>query len=460
MQSVQRMRKPGAQRALFAVIMAIITATVLAALSPFALGGATVSHASPMQAGKAKTASGAPLTGLSNAYADGGSLFVSASSAASLSVGPLFPASLGCTLKSGSATSTAAALDFNTGGQGGAVTDQVTNAVSTSRVTVTASATLHTLTLLNGHITSGTITAKTQSSATTTSATSQNLTTFASLLIAGQPVATSPNQRVSLPGGIGYVIVNEQSGYTTATTTRLSVNALHVYLTQATSGLPAGAQIIVGHAQSQFTRTIAPGLVGASSYGLYARGNASSPSAISGPYAWEIISCAGGHGAVTLASASLANALTLGAISDVATGQIATSGATAQATSTIQTTRLGTTDVALLGVDSITASATASFTTAAGAQVRGAVTLTDGSLLSGVLPSVLPTHPAPNTRVALPLLGYVLLNDQSPVVNAPKASIRVIAIAIFVTVPNNLLGLPVGSEIYLGVASASAAISG
>ncbi len=404
------------------------------------------------------------IKGVSNAYADGGSLTLGAGSSSSSSVGALYPATVGCSLSSAQQTSSGASLGLNGGGQGGAVTDTVSASAYTSSVTVTSSSTVNAVNLLGGVITANTIVVKTHSSATTTTAgVSVDQTTFTNLKVNGQSVNPTPNQTISL-AGIGTVVLDERIGLVnTFNNTSLTVNGIDVHITTPILGLPVGTQLIVGHAMSQFTRTAASGLVGARSYGLHSTGVSGSLSALSGPYAFEVIGCYGGHGAVSLGATSLASILSLGAMTDSAMGQIFPSyyphpGATSEATSTINSLGLGTVGTTLLNTGTINVQANASYVSSSNHSTSGSVTLTNGSILSGLLPSPLPTNPGPNTQLSIPLLGTVTLNEQVVANTSNSVSIRVTAIDIAVTVPLNLLGLPVGAHIYIGVAGAYASI--
>ncbi|MBA2388867.1 MAG: hypothetical protein H0V67_01315 [Geodermatophilaceae bacterium] len=59
--------------------------------------------------------------------------------------------------------------------------------------------------------------------------------------------------------------------------------------------------------------------------------------------------------------------------------------------------------------------------------------------------------PAPNTRMTLPGVGYVVLNEQTAKINASSASLRVNAIRAVVTTPN-LLGFDVGTTVVVSQA--------
>lgn len=73
------------------------------------------------------------------------------------------------------------------------------------------------------------------------------------LVVLGQGVAAAPNQRVPL-GDWGYVVTLEQSaGSAVASGTRsasAALTGLHVVLTADHGGLPAGSEILVGHAEA------------------------------------------------------------------------------------------------------------------------------------------------------------------------------------------------------------------
>jgi hypothetical protein len=66
------------------------------------------------------------------------------------------------------------------------------------------------------------------------------------------------------------------------------------------------------------------------------------------------------------------------------------------------------------------------------------------------------SSPAPNSRVNLPGIGYVVINEQYGSSSASGASETVIAFDIYIT-QSNLLGLPKGARIVIGVATARTA---
>lgn len=60
----------------------------------------------------------------------------------------------------------------------------------------------------------------------------------------------------------------------------------------------------------------------------------------------------------------------------------------------------------------------------------------------------------PNTRILLPLIGSVTLNEQRPSVTGNSADMRVAAIHVRVTNALNPLGIPAGTNIFVAVATA------
>jgi len=67
-------------------------------------------------------------------------------------------------------------------------------------------------------------------------------------------------------------------------------------------------------------------------------------------------------------------------------------------------------------------------------------------------------QPAPNTRIDLPGIGYVILNETTQKLTATSADQVVNLIHVFVTVPSNTLGLSTGTTIVVGHADAGLSI--
>lgn len=138
----------------------------------------------------------------------------------------------------------------------GAVDDPTSSSQSTSE--------LENVSVLNGLITADNVTAIASSYRNAAGAASDAAGSgFVNLVVAGTAVTTdlAPNTRVDLPG-VGYAILNEQSGTGDGVTTSgIAVNMLHVVLQTLTGGgctilgclpgvLTTTGEIIVGSAKS------------------------------------------------------------------------------------------------------------------------------------------------------------------------------------------------------------------
>ena len=121
------------------------------------------------------------------------------------------------------------------------------------RARATTAATIRGASLFGGEITVGTISARALAHASPTGAgATLSGSALARLVILGQAVQASPNERVAL-GDWGYAVLLEQAiagaarghlGHTA------SVSGLHVHLTAEHGGLPAGTDIFLGYAEA------------------------------------------------------------------------------------------------------------------------------------------------------------------------------------------------------------------
>ena len=134
----------------------------------------------------------------------------------------------------------------------GAITvESRTQAVSETRAF--ARAEVHNVSVLGGEIRADTLIAQVGARAVPDAAGGQlsdSLVTNVEVL--GQPVAVAPNSRVAL-GDWGYVVVLEQAVVSDdgdPKAYRGFVVGLHVHLTKAHAGLPAGSELLVGYAES------------------------------------------------------------------------------------------------------------------------------------------------------------------------------------------------------------------
>ena len=106
------------------------------------------------------------------------------------------------------------------------------------------------LSLFNGEITADSAAGRAKAAAAGANVTGSSVS---NLVIGGQPATPAPNLRFQL-GDWGYAVTLEQTvSFTTAADTRdanAAVTALRVVLTADHGGLPAGSQILVGHAEA------------------------------------------------------------------------------------------------------------------------------------------------------------------------------------------------------------------
>lgn len=424
-----------------AILASLLLVLSMAALST---GSARASHVVPNASGN--------LPGVVGGYAYAGYLKVPAGSSVA-TVGPLFPAPLGCNITNKTVTATAASMHLGMFVTSGSLTDTVTSTHTPTTADVHANSTVQSANILTGLITADVVTADAFSHATATAATSHGGATFVNLQVLGLPITgtIAPNTTIKLPG-LGSVVLNEQTGpVNSANHTHMSVNAIDVNITlKNTLGLPVGTHIIIAHADSNFTRTTVLAVVSAKAYGLLGVAKVGPAFVKSGPWALATIGCTGGNKTVSVTSVTLAGVGSTGTITDKAFGQITASGPTANSSSNVQSVNLlsGT-----ITADLITTTAQAAFTNG-----TGSASATTTLLHVKVLGTTLSANPAPNTKITLPGLGYVIVNEQKTTVTSTDAKATVNALNIVVTTSNSF-GLPVGTHIIVAHSDASATIA-
>lgn len=233
--------------------------------------------------------------------------------------------------------------------------------------------------------------------------------------------------------------------------TAISVNAIDVYSTTSNSlDLPIGARLIIGHAQTAFSRTAVPGQLLGLAFGLEVIGVGGNLSAKSGPWALARLVCTGGSSTVSVASVSVPGIITSGTIQDQVAGQIGISASTSSAQSSVQSVSALS---GLITADAITTDATATVTSSG--SVSGSTTLVNAVIAGNAISA----HPGRNTRINIAGLGYVILNEQSSSTTATSARINVIAIDVHVTT-SNAFGLPVGARIIIARSEAGVQLFG
>jgi hypothetical protein len=309
------------------------------------------------------------------------------------------------------------------------------------------------LSLFGGLIQASAMQAEANINATaTTLTTSPAGTFFVKLKINGTAMPSSPPANTVVPvPGIGTVTLNQvtQTG-DGKTSSGLSVTLLALNVSVANNfGLPVGATVTIGQAVVGYSRNQAHEVVAGNAYAIDTNAVAVSALPGIGPLAAVIShSCSGTPGKATNSTA----AVSLGPITAGAGNTSLVSEVTSPTTSISQATAT-LTGISLLGLisaDNIVSEATE--TTNKTAITASTAGTQFGSLSVGGVP--LPLNVPPNTNIPLPLLGYVLVNEQIAPVAGHAGPLTVNGLHIYITTPN-VMNLPVGTEIIVAHAVAS-----
>ena len=344
----------------------------------------------------------------------------------------------------------------------GLLTVDATTATSYATRTATRaenqeSATIAGLSLLGGLITADGITAEATIRVTDSELeASPGGSSFTNLVIAGQKIDPGVKHNTVIPlAGIGNITLFgvTKSGKTNSNET-LSVNMLSLTVTQTnTLNLPVGATLSIGSVTAGYTR--AQPTVSVSGMGAVADVNLAGGDVLLTDLGSlgdaSIGACTGTNGKTltkTVAAVNGGGLVTLAGGTATAFG-----GPTDKKTNVAQTTAT-VTGVSLLGglitAGNLTAAATE---TAVNKTVTAsAAGSTFGNLVIAGVP--VPLSVPANTVVPLPLLGQVVVNEQTVPVNGHGTTV-VNGLHITVNVANGL-GVPVGTDIILAHATAEA----
>lgn len=332
--------------------------------------------------------------------------------------------------------------------------------LSTVRTTASANSTedettsrLEGVSVLGGLISADAIVAVSRTTATARTASSSDAgTSFVNLKIAGKQVDPSvlPSTPFNLPQ-LGVATLNRQkrSGNGKITSS-LTVDMIVIDVTSAnTYGLPIGSQIVIGHAASGWRRGAPDVALGGTAYATLASATVPSVlSAGSGATALQSLGCTGTKGE------TITNNVTNIGIDGVATVGVGETSAFGDAGVARTTAKLQR--VALLAgmVSASEIRAVSQTSIIGGKRVRSAV----GSGVVGLKVLGLPVPAAmvgPNTKIDLPGVGYLVINEQIIPDASSDDRMTVNGLRIVVT-KANALGLPVGATIILGHATSIA----
>jgi hypothetical protein len=291
----------------------------------------------------------------------------------------------------------------------------------------------------------------------TTIKSNSNGSKFTNLTIDGQRIqaTVSPNTHMRLPG-IGHVILNKETKSGKGTSAgSLSVDMIVIHVTRENAfDLPVGSQIIIGHATSGFNREpIAVSMEGAA---WATEGNTKLDESTQnqiGKAAFIAVPCNGTDSEPrnnTSAAVKAKSVLSIGAARTTAFGGPVASGATVvrlvASVDNVQLLngRIAAGNVAAVARETISTAGTLSRST----QGSGFTAL---RVMGTAIPDTVP----PNTKMMLPDIGFVILNEQIIPPASSDTATKVNGIHVFVT-KTNPLGLPVGSQIVVAHAHAHA----
>jgi len=361
--------------------------------------------------------------------------------------GPSAPVYLGCTTTSGlHKTNSTAAVDAAPVLTSGTVTS--TAATSSSPTTSQTSATVEGANLLSGLVTATVV--RSVSATTRTAAgfqTSAAGTTFTNLVIAGVPfsVRVAPNTRVDV-AGIGHVILNEQMTSRGPSSASLTVNAIHLIVDRTNAlGVPVGTNAVVAHASSGLGGPVF-GTLDGRAYGSSAKvGNV----VRSGPSFLIPMPCTGTGGKLrthTGAGVTVAGVLATGTITNTVRGTVNASTAMGETTSTVERANVL---AGLVSANLVKADAHAM------KNADGTFAFSDAGASFGTLsitghPGIGATVNA-NTQIHIAGLGTLYLHRV--IRHSNSIEVRMIELVVTQTNPG---GLPIGSDIKVAVAEASA----
>jgi hypothetical protein len=358
---------------------------------------------------------------------------------------------LGCTDVAGlNKTNTAAALDLAPLLASGTVaTSAQTFASPVAARTIATTQQVNLLTTLafpTGLVHADAVRAESTTTYTGTGFTTRSTgTNLANLVVAGIPITATPapNTRIDLPG-FGYVILNEQSRTLTATSASLSVNAIHLVITGTNRlGIAPNTNVIVSHADSGLGGPVAGTLDGIA-YGS----SATVGSLVTAGRTFPIsMPCLGTNGRLrtnTGVGVTVPGLLTTGTITDTARGTVDANAATGEMTSTVDDANVLT---GLVTATLITADAHASTD---GSTFKFRDTGSTFATLSVAGFPGIDANVAANTQITVPNVGTLYLHR----VIRTAHSIEVRMIELVLT--NVVNGLPVGTDVRVAVAEASA----
>jgi hypothetical protein len=324
------------------------------------------------------------------------------------------------------------------------VTGAVNSSASSAENMATGSSDIHNIVLLAGLITGDEVTAVSttinNNGTLQSSAAGSNLV---NLIVAGTLITAmpAPNTTIAL-GGFGKVVLNEQISSARDSKAHLTVNMIHVYVSEENAlNIKVGTQIILADAYSGLAEVSGPGILDGSAFGT----SISSKLLRSTPTAEVGVGCEGDAlRTKTQVGINVPGVLSSGTITDTAQGTVKPSEAMSETSSTIQSVNLLG---GLITADTIEGQATASTTDGSTFTFSGTGSFVN-IFVSGH-PEITDSVP-PNTKVDLAGIGTLYL--YRVLTSANNVDVRMIEVKL---APNNKLGLPTGLDAKISNAEAS-----
>jgi hypothetical protein len=263
------------------------------------------------------------------------------------------------------------------------------------------------------------------------------------LIVAGTLITAlpPPNTTIDL-AGFGKVVLNEEITSSHPSKAQLTVNLIHVYVTEANVlNIKVGTQIILASAHSGLAEVSGPAILDGTAFGT----SVSSKLLRSTPTAEVGVGCEGDKlNTKTQVGVTVPDVLSSGTITNTAQGTVKTSEAMSQTSSTVQNVNLLG---GLITADVIEGQTTASTTDGSTFTFNGT-----GSFVNIFVSG----HPeitdnvGQNTEVDLAGVGKLYLYRVLPSTN--NIEVRMIEVKL---APNNILDLPTGLDVKISSSEAS-----
>jgi len=357
-------------------------------------------------------------------------------------LGKSAPVSLGCA--GGSAENTVVGVEAPPLLTTGTVNTSVAGSVGVGVVTSETVAEVEGVSLLNGLVTAALVRARSEVTRNgQLFAVSADGSALVDVRIAGIPIIgnISPNTQIDL-AGFGHVTLNEQDSQVSPRNAVMRVKMIHVEITLPNPLVPVGTEIVVASAMSKLAK-------GAGELGGNAHGSTADLLQVAhfGPSAQIGMPCNGTRGALrenSIASLSIPLVLDAGTVRNTAQGLSQPTFAVGELTSTIEDLDLLD---GLVTVGHVRASAQALKEN--GVRVFGFEGTEFVNLQVAGFPTIDDSVP-PNTHLTIPGLGSLWL--KRVIQGQNSVTVRMIELLVL---EDNPLGLPIGSRVRVGVATAS-----